>query len=89
MHARRAVECCDTHTGIVRKRRQPRERARVPRLGQRVLDEGRVGLVRFRRVEFRLRDHREAARRQQAAEFAQLALVAGCQDETGDQLRNL
>ena len=85
MHARRAAQRGDAHAGIVGERRQFRERARVPRLGQRVLDERRVRLVRIRDAEVRLRHDVDPARRQQAAEFAQLALVAGRQHQAGDQ----
>ena len=77
MHAGCAAERRDADARVVRQRGHLRDRARVPRLGQRVLDERCVRLVRFRDREFRLRDHIEAAKAQQAAEFAQLALVAG------------
>ena len=81
LHARRAGERANADAGVVGQRRQAGERTRVPRLGERVLDEGDVRLGRLGDAEFRLRDHLDAERRQQAAELAQLALVAGREDE--------
>ena len=59
-------------------------RAGVARLGERVLDERDVRLVGFGDAELGLRDDVDAERREQPAEFAQLARVAGGEDEARD-----
>jgi len=81
LHAWRAVKRRDAHARIVGQRGQSSEAARMPRLGQRVLDESRVRLVGFRYSERGLRDDIDVERSQQPAEFAQLAFVGGGEDD--------
>ena len=58
MHAGRAAERGDADARVVGERGQLRVRARVPRLGERVLDERQVRLVGFGDAELGLRDRR-------------------------------
>jgi hypothetical protein len=53
----------------------------MARLGDGILDEGDVRFLRFRHLECRLRQHLEIEGRQQLAEFAQLAGIAGGEDK--------
>ena len=85
LHARRAAERAHADAGIVGERRQLRVRARVPRLGERVLDERDVRLVRFGNAERRLRDHLDPERGEQPVELAQLAGIAGREDEARNE----
>ena len=85
LHSRRAAECPHAQAGIIGQRRQVGVCARVPRLGERVLDKRRVRLVGVGDGEFRLRDQVDGKRRQQPAEFAQLAFVAAREDEARDR----
>jgi hypothetical protein len=56
----------------------------VPRLGQGVLDEGHVRLVRFGNRQIGLRHQIDAQWREQALEFAQLARIVRRQDQSRD-----
>ena len=53
----------------------------VARLGQRILDEGTVRLWTFGNAQFLLRNDFPAERRENLAKFAQLAGIAGGDDE--------
>ena len=53
----------------------------MARLGERVLDEGRVRLVGFGDAQLGLGHHLEAERREHLAELAELAGVAAGEDE--------
>ena len=58
-----------------------RQLAGVTRLGQRVLDEGCVRFLRIGNVKVGLGNDVDAQRRQQPLELAQLAGIAGCDDQ--------
>jgi hypothetical protein len=53
----------------------------VARLGERVFDEGAVGLLHLRDAELGLRHHLHAERGQHLAELAQLAGVVACEHQ--------
>src|SRR5262249_49266813 len=84
VYAGRAVERVDADAGIVRQRRKPRERTRVPCLDERILDERRVGLVDLGHAELRLGNHLDAERLEEPPELAKLARVAGGRREPLD-----
>ena len=85
MHAGRAVQRGDANSRIVGQRRQLRMRARMPRLGKRVLNERNVWFGHFRDAQIRLRYHFDSLREEQAAKFAQLARIARGKNESGKQ----
>ena len=83
-HAGRTAKRRHADTRVVGERRQLRVRARVTRLGQRVLDERRMRLVDFGDAEIGLRDQLDAERLEQAAELAELAGVVRGEDELSE-----
>ena len=80
-HAGRAAQRRHAQPRIVGQRRQPGGAGAMARLGERVLDEGGMGLLGFPDAERRLRQQLDAQRRQQRAELAQLAGVVGGENE--------
>src|SRR5687768_13877275 len=81
MHARLAAERRDADPGVVGERRHAGRAARVPRLGERVFDEGRVRLFGLGDAELRLRNDLEAERLEHLPELAELARIAGGDDQ--------
>src|SRR5215471_13212274 len=82
LDAGRAAERNHANPRVVRESRQSRDTAGMPRLGERVLDEGLVRLLRVRDSQVALRDYFDAQGRKQAAELAQLTLVARGEHKT-------
>src|SRR6185312_16836753 len=80
MHARRAAQRVDADAGIVRERRQPGREARVPRLGERVLEKRVVRLLGFREANLGLRDHARAEALEQRLDLGFLARIPGSKD---------
>ena len=73
MHAGRAIQRIDANAGIIRQCRQPRVRARMARLCQRIFDERAMRLGGFTDAEARLRNDLDIERRQYGADLVQLA----------------
>jgi hypothetical protein len=56
--------------------------ARVPRLGERILDEGLMRLLGFRYAELGLRHDLDAERREHVSELAQLARIVARENQS-------
>ena len=81
IHAGRAVQRINANPGIVCQRGQTRVPARMPRLGQRVLDKSTVRFGRLAHAERRLRNDLDVERRQYRGYLVQLADVVGGDDD--------
>jgi hypothetical protein len=69
-------ERIDAEPRIVGERRQSRRKTRVPRLGERVLAERIVGLLRLDDSELGLRHHPGAERRKELLDFGFLSRIS-------------
>ena len=81
VHARLAAQRVDADAGVVRERRQARRAARVPRLGQGVLEKGEVRLLGIRDAELALGNDLDLKGRQQRADLGKLAGIAARHNE--------
>src|SRR5688572_32722704 len=76
VHAWLAAERLDAQPRVVRERGQARGAARVPRLGERVLEEGLMRRLRLADAELQLRHELDRQRRKQCLDLADLSGVA-------------
>ena len=79
-NARRATQCRDADSGIIRQRGLPAQPADMARLGQRILDERHMRLFGLTDAELRLGQHFDAEGAEHVLEFAQFAGVVGGDD---------
>ncbi len=75
VHAGRTVQHINADARIVGERRQSGVPARMPRLGERVLDEREMRLVDFRHAERRLGNDLDIERRENRADLVELAEI--------------
>src|SRR5438094_874639 len=80
-HSGLAGEGLDAQSRVIAKRRQARGPARVPRLGERILEKSGVRLSGLADAELRLRYELDIQRREQRPDLPQLAGIAARQDE--------